>query len=374
MDQCDVLIVGGGPAGSTCARYLRKHGIDVVVLDRAQFPRDKVCTGWITPAIIASLELDTDDFARQNVLQPFTGFITGMIGRPAIRTDYQRPVSYGIRRCEFDNYLLRRAGAPLRLGESLKSLHTDGDRWIANDAISARLVIGAGGHFCPVSKLVAQRDDATDDPVVLAQEAEFLIPEELRATFPVSGEFPELYFCPDLSGYGWIVRKGDYLNIGLGREHERNLSSHVDDFVKFLRDTGRLTMEIPHAFKGHAYRLRRFAPPINVPRGVMLIGDAIGLAYPQSGEGIRPSIESGLLAGELIVQAKGDYSGPLMQRLEERCMSRFGDGAKRGGWSDRISPRLRQWAAARLMQSRWFHRHVLLDRWFLHAQQPALVV
>ncbi|HTN02134.1 MAG TPA: NAD(P)/FAD-dependent oxidoreductase, partial [Planctomycetaceae bacterium] len=285
MDQCDVLIVGGGPAGSTCARHLRKHGIDVVVLDRAQFPRDKVCTGWITPAIITSLEIDTEDFARENVLQPFTGFITGLIGRRGIRTDYQRPVSYGIRRCEFDNYLLHRSGAPLRLGESLKSLRADGDRWIANDAISARLVIGAGGHFCPVSKLVAQRDDATDDPVVLAQEAEFLIPEELRATFPVSGEFPELYFCPDLSGYGWIVRKGDYLNIGLGREHERNLSSHVDDFVKFLRAAGRLTMDIPQAFKGHAYRLRRFAPPINVPRGVMLIGDAIGLAYPQSGEG-----------------------------------------------------------------------------------------
>lgn len=374
MDQCDVLIVGGGPSGSTCARHLRKHGLDVVVLDRAQFPRDKVCTGWITPAIVESLELDTAEFAREHVLQPFTGFITGLIGQRGLRTDYGRTVSYGIRRCEFDDYLLRRSGAPLRLGESLKSLRPEGDRWIANDVISARLVIGAGGHFCPVAKLVARRDEATDDPVVLAQEAEFLIPEEARAACPVSGEFPELYFCPDLAGYGWIVRKGDYLNIGLGREHERNLSGHVEDFVKFLRETGRLTVEIPQAFKGHAYRLRRYAPPIQVPPGVLLIGDAIGLAYPQSGEGIRPSIESGLLAGELIVQARRDYAGPLMAQLEERCRARFGAGAKRGGWFERLSPGLRQWAAGRLMQSRWFHRHVLLDRWFLHVQQPALVV
>ena len=52
MDRCDVLIVGGGPAGSSCAWRLVTAGLDVVVVDKANFPRDKVCAGWITPAVV----------------------------------------------------------------------------------------------------------------------------------------------------------------------------------------------------------------------------------------------------------------------------------------------------------------------------------
>ena len=55
MVACDVLVAGGGPAGATCAGMLRRAGLDVVVMDRARFPRDKVCAGWITPQVIAAL-------------------------------------------------------------------------------------------------------------------------------------------------------------------------------------------------------------------------------------------------------------------------------------------------------------------------------
>jgi flavin-dependent dehydrogenase len=61
METCDVIIVGGGPAGSSCAWKLRAAGWDVVVVDRANFPRDKVCAGWITPAVIEELQLDLED-------------------------------------------------------------------------------------------------------------------------------------------------------------------------------------------------------------------------------------------------------------------------------------------------------------------------
>ena len=56
MERCDVLVVGGGPAGSSCAWRLRRAGLDVVVLDRKAFPRDKVCAGWITPQVARALE------------------------------------------------------------------------------------------------------------------------------------------------------------------------------------------------------------------------------------------------------------------------------------------------------------------------------
>jgi len=79
LTETDVLIVGGGPAGSSLARALVAAGIDVTVLDRAAFPRNKVCAGWITPAVVQALDLDLDDYARGQVLQAIHGFRVGVI-------------------------------------------------------------------------------------------------------------------------------------------------------------------------------------------------------------------------------------------------------------------------------------------------------
>ena len=62
MERCDVVVVGGGPAGSSCARTLHDAGLGVIVLDRAVFLRDKVCAGWITPQAIDELDLDPADY------------------------------------------------------------------------------------------------------------------------------------------------------------------------------------------------------------------------------------------------------------------------------------------------------------------------
>src|ERR1700694_4018467 len=110
MARGDVLIVGGGPAGSSCAWPLRHSGLDVVILDKQIFPRHKVCGGWITPAVLSELEMDAAEYGRGRVLQPISSFRTGSIGGSSIETAYGSPVSYGIRRCEFDDYLLRRSG------------------------------------------------------------------------------------------------------------------------------------------------------------------------------------------------------------------------------------------------------------------------
>ena len=201
MDSCDVLIVGGGPAGSSCARELVRSGRDVVVLDKATFPRDKICAGWITPAVIEELDLDLADYRLSRVLQPIVAFRTGLVGGQTVETRYPGAVSYGIRRCEFDHYLLARSGSRLRLGEPLESLRRDGDRWIVNESICAPVVIGAGGHFCPVARLMGEKSTSDgDDQVVLAQEIEFELSPAEQAACQVKPEVPELYFCPDLRG------------------------------------------------------------------------------------------------------------------------------------------------------------------------------
>ena len=120
MDSCDVLIVGAGPAGTSCAWGLRRAGLDVLILDRCVFPRNKVCGGWITPAVLEELQVDPAEYSRNRVFQPLTGFRTSRMGSPEVETDYGRPISYGIRRIEFDDFLLARCGARISQGISLK--------------------------------------------------------------------------------------------------------------------------------------------------------------------------------------------------------------------------------------------------------------
>ena len=134
MERADALIVGGGPAGSTLAWRLGRMGLDVLVLDARRFPRDKVCAGWITPRVLSALELDGEEYARRRVLQPIRGFEVGLIGGRRTRTRRAAgPVSFGILRREFDDYLLRRSGARLRLEEPLRELRREAGGWIAND-------------------------------------------------------------------------------------------------------------------------------------------------------------------------------------------------------------------------------------------------
>ena len=144
MESFDAVIVGGGPAGSTCARALTTAGMKIAVLDKASFPRDKVCAGWITPQVVETLHLDTQEYSQGRTFQPITAFVTGLGHEAATNVSYDGAVSYGIRRSEFDHYLLQRSGAALKLGEPLKTIHRDGQEWLLNDAVRAPLLIGAG--------------------------------------------------------------------------------------------------------------------------------------------------------------------------------------------------------------------------------------
>ncbi len=76
MIQKDVLIVGGGPAGSACAQRLIRHGLDVLILDKADFPRQKPCAGWVTPALFRLLEISPGDYPSG--LTHFTSFVISL--------------------------------------------------------------------------------------------------------------------------------------------------------------------------------------------------------------------------------------------------------------------------------------------------------
>jgi flavin-dependent dehydrogenase len=372
MDTCDVLVVGGGPAGSSCAWSLRRAGLDVVVIDRATFPRDKVCAGWITPQVVDDLQFDLHEYAHGRTLQRITGFRTGLIGAPrTVETAYGETVSFGIRRCEFDHYLLQRSHARLALGMAIASIRRERDaaRWVVNETIAAPMLVGAGGHFCPVARWLNPTTDRGS--IVAAQEMEFLVEPDSSAPCRVVPERPELYFCRDLKGYGWCFRKQRYINVGFGRADRRSLPTASAAFVEFLYGQGTLPRNATGRWRGHAYLLSRDRRPQVVDAGVLLAGDAAGLAYPQSGEGIRPAIESGLLAAATVLRANGDYSLAQLEPYETSLRARFGAPSPSSpepasplpGPLDRMVP----WLFARP----WFVRHLVLNRGFLRSNDAA---
>jgi flavin-dependent dehydrogenase len=373
MESRDAVVVGGGPAGSSCARALARAGLDVLVLDRKAFPRDKLCAGWVTPQVFGSLEIDPEAYAKDHVLQPIHGFRVRRIGDREACADFGEVVSYGVRRCEFDDFLLRRSGAALCLGEPLRSLVRTPAGWLVNERIETPLVVGAGGHFCPVARKLGGGADEAAEPIVAAQEVEFELKGDAERQCRVSPELPELYFTPDLRGYGWLFRKGRYLNVGLGRQDRHRLGDHVDAFLRFLVEEGRIPAA-PPGLRGHAYLLHDESPRPVVADGALLVGDACGLAYPRSGEGIRPAIESGLLAARAIGTADGRYDGASLAPYRTMLEARFGrrEPRIRKGPTDLLPAALARRLAGRLIASPAFARHVLVKRWFVHAEVPAL--
>lgn len=375
----DVLIVGGGPAGSTLAWSLRNSGLKIVILDKQTFPRDKVCAGWVTPAVMEEIGLDLDDYRQGRTLQPIFGFRVSRIGQREIEARYSKseiPASYSIRRSEFDHYLLERSGADMILGEKFKGmsktlLEDNQDGWLVNDKYQAKLVVGAGGHFCPVVREMGSKL-GSNELIVAAQEIEFEMNEQQAAESPIEADVPELLFCEDLQGYGWVVRKGNFLNIGLGREDNHKLSEHVAKFRSMLIKQGKIPADTPKKFHGHAYILYPHATRPLLQDGVLIIGDAAGLAYPESGEGIRPAVESSLIAAQVIEQVQGDYSQASLMKYKTELEARLG---KREGKEvmDYLPAWFKSSLAGVLLSTEWFVKKYVVERWFLHSDQAALV-
>jgi flavin-dependent dehydrogenase len=384
MLRCDALIVGGGPAGSTCARVLRLAGWHVLVIDRARFPRDKVCAGWVTPGVFGLLDLDPADYRAAGLtIQHITGFRTSVIGDPVVETRYGRTISYAIRRCEFDTFLLKRSGAGVLHETPLESLERRGDTWIANRNITAPLVVGAGGHFCPVARGLghaarslghaarslghAARAFTARENIrpVVAKEAEFELEDEATGT---DAEVPELFFSRDLQGYGWCVRKGRYLNIGLGRRENGDLNPHIREFKTFLERSGLARRASLVKWHGHAYLASGTGPRPLTGDGILVVGDAAGLAYPESGEGIKPAVESGRLAAETAIAAKGRVTRDDLMPYDAELRRRYPPAPQTSAALAGITKVL----GRTLMRSPLFTRHVVIDRWFLRNDSRAV--
>jgi menaquinone-9 beta-reductase len=298
----DVLVVGGGPAGSTAARVLVAAGARVAVVDRAAFPRVKLCAGWLSPAIWDALELAPREYERSGA-----GLWEWHTCHVHFRGKAHAVPCHGwfIRRYQFDDFLLRRSGAELVLGTNVKQPVFDGGVWRIGE-LSARYLIGAGGTHCPVARVLAP---GRPRRAVGAQELELQADAEAiaRTRLGRDGE-PELVLFDNVGGYGWNVPKSDWLNVGCGTLDAGKVRDAWAFTHAHLRDRGHLPdeaePELRHV-KGHSYYL---FDPVHLESahrdGALLVGDSLGLAHPITAEGILPATISGRLAAESIASGR----------------------------------------------------------------------
>ncbi len=282
-------------------------------------------------------------------------------------------MSFGIRRREFDHYLLQRCGARLALETPFTGAERSGGGWVVNQRWQVSLLIGAGGHFCPVAKLLGA-DVGRAEQAFCARETEFAMDRTLALNSKVSATRGELLFCDDLAGYGWCLRKGNYLNVGLGRETTNGLATDLQRLLQWLVRTQRVPLQEWPRFRGHAYlAYTRSRRPL-VAEGCLLVGDAAGMACPRSGEGIRPAVESGLLAALAVRRAHGNYRAAGLAHYATLIEERFGH--RRHHPLHASGPRTpspwRRAAGRWLVSTEPFLRHVVLDRFFLQRRAPAL--
>ena len=296
MIDAQVLIIGGGPAGSSCAWSLRQRGIDSIVLDAELFPRTKLCAGWITPEVLAALQIDVEGYPRG--LLRLDTLRVEYFARETPWTKHLSSGQYSIRRYEFDDWLLKRSGATV-LQHTARSIARDGDVFVVDGKYRARFLVGAGGTSCPVFRtLFKAANPRSREYQVAALEEEFEYVGPLGECQLWLGEH-------GLVGYAWYVPKaGGWVNVGLGGfsrylgEARVTLQGHWDAFGRKLARLG-LVRDHAYAPKGHTYYLREREEVCQIGNAY-IVGDAAGLATLDLAEGIGPAVQSGLNAAESI--------------------------------------------------------------------------
>lgn len=288
MNQFDVIIVGAGPAGSTAAYRLARAGADVLLLDKARFPRDKPCGGGVTVRAIRELPFDIQPIVERTIDHIEFRFR----GHRGVRRGGHRPLAYMTQRHQLDHFLIEQAveaGTTFRDGVKVSEISEQGarvdGRWVA-----AELLIGADGVNGASARALGL---AGDNVYAVALEGNLPLhdvigPERWQSTLTL-----ELGTIP--GGYCWIFPKADHLNIGVGGwENEGpRLREH---FRRFCWRSGFDSAQV-HGLRGYRLVGRR---PGNALAGTraLLIGDAAGLIDPLLGDGISAAFLSAKLAAE----------------------------------------------------------------------------
>ena len=358
----DVIVVGAGPGGSAAAYHLAKHGVNVILLEKSTFPREKVCGDGMTPRSVTQLikmgiDVDGPGWVRNKGLRVIGGGMRLELPWPSLASH----PDYGLTRTrmDFDEILAAaavQAGAILHTNTTVDGPVLDDDGRVIGvmahqgadkEPVEFRAPVviaadGVSGRF-PLALGINKREDR---PIGVAVRRYY------RCAAKTNDDYLESWLelrsreggDKLLPGYGWIFGMGDgRVNIGLGVLNssaafgKTNYRTMLTDWLSTTPpEWGLNTEENAEGPTLGAALPMGFSRVPHYARGVLLVGDSGGMVNPFNGEGIAYAMESGEIAAEIIVQALARPAGPARELAlagyPAALKARFGGYYRLGGW------------------------------------------
>ncbi len=301
-DMYDVIVVGAGPSGSTCARICAKKGLKTVLLDKDTFPRSKPCAGAVSMQALSWLDVPLPE---EIIEKECFGARIHYNGR-SIDVRKKERIAVLVSRNDFDRFLADKAvesGAVFLPGE--KVIHVSETRdsvtvRTETNSFEARFLVGADGVHSLMANSVRppfRKDELALAVVCQIRADDDEIDERLQHTIAIHFGIAPL-------GYGWLFPHRGYYSLGTA-----GLASAFSNPRKTLTAYAQTLQIAPEAVRGHFIPLGGIKRRIAANR-ILLAGDAAGFADPFHGEGISHAIVSGRLAADAVIGSFEKRGGP----------------------------------------------------------------
>jgi geranylgeranyl reductase family protein len=337
MKHFDVAIIGAGPAGSSAAIQLAANGYSVALLDKEQFPREKLCGDFLNPVnwpTLRELKVEREILARsceKVTTFHFTSF-SGEEAEVPLPTSKDGTVfGLGLRRFDLDYVLLKKAeseGAVDFQECKLIELKRESQSWLLRfdragmiEELQARVLIGADGR----NSWVAHHLGLADPAAMQGRSVGFQF--RLKCTNRSTGKV-EIHVFP--GGYAGVVGlDGDTVTLGLAIEKHRLPDGRPEQsLLKSILPQNPWLKEMLR--NGCVSEMRSTYPVYFPPRrayadGVLLVGDAARVSEPVTGEGIYFALKSGVFAAKTVDEAfqMSDFSAVRLRSYQRDCRSAF---------------------------------------------------
>ena len=339
MTEYDVIVCGGGPAGSTTAFYAAKAGMKVLLLDKSKFPRDKACGGLLTARLFDELP-ELEKYIKPIIECPSRDV---NLYSPSMKyqIDYEFPVGtpWNITRTVFDNAVLEAArdvGAEVMTQTRIKNYEFNGGVTVktSNGDFKGKMVVGATGPADKLASMIREKRNIkpwSDSQMGTALMWEPHVGKEFIDKTYSKNSSLLVHFKPGgIEGYGWVFPKKEILNIGFGGYNRTIKSIKIKeiwtDYINLLKEDGYFPkkQEVPPV-KGAPLPLDG---PIKATTMdyTLLVGDSAGMVSPLSGEGIYYGMHAGKIAIDTIKKAleTNDFSQKNLDQYHRDWNKVFG--------------------------------------------------
>lgn len=329
--QYDVIIVGAGPAGSTSAKFLGEKGLNVLLLDKQKFPRDKACGGGIPVKIFERFNYIRD----YDLVESYTygGYAHSPSLKYKVKVVGDKPYVAMVLRKKFDNGLVKIAlenGVKFYDNKKIVDvkIFEDNVKIVTNknEIFNSKCIIGADGVWSIVGNKTGLIKKHRRIGICVYDE--YKISKEIINDYFTDKHIGHLHIkIFDLNGYGWIFPKKNHINIGIGEigKSDFNLKNIFSKYIQLLKKDNIIPESINiRSIKGGALPIHPVEKTYS--NRVILCGDSAGFINPLTGEGIDYAMYSGKIASEVLIKAfeKENFSERFFKKYEKLWKKSFG--------------------------------------------------